>query len=491
MLGKMVRIPTGQRRGENFKLLKLGLLHLRNQDMRSFCAAMPKALRNPPCSRSSIKGMPFPAFHLPKAMKLSSFSLVASSLLSLVAAAPVTLLKRDNRWDYKNDKIYGVNIGGWLVLEPYITPSLFEAVSSGVPVDEYHYTEALGKEEAERRLQEHWSTWIREEDFKGMADVGLNFVRLPIGYWAFQLAEGDPYVQGQQEYLDKALEWCAKYGLKAWVDLHGAPGSQNGFDNSGKRGEIGWQNTTGYVDLTIQVLDQIASKYGGSNYSDVIIGIELLNEPLGSNLDFDELVDFYNKGYQLVRDNGNAPVIIHDAYLPDHTFDNVLNTEQDPNVWEVIVDHHHYQVFDVGSLSQSVDEHVSTACGWGQSENTEYHYTLCGEWTAALTDCAKWLNGAGRGARYDATFGGGNYIGSCDQLYTANYDYFTPEVISNYRRYVEAQMDSFLYGKNAGWVFWCWKTENTIEWDMQRLIGLGIIPQPFDDRQYPNQCGFD
>ena len=25
-----------------------------------------------------------------------------------------------------NEKIHGVNLGGWLVLEPYITPSLFE-----------------------------------------------------------------------------------------------------------------------------------------------------------------------------------------------------------------------------------------------------------------------------------------------------------------------------------------------------------------------------
>ena len=35
------------------------------------------------------------------------------------------------------------------------------------------------------------------------------------------------------------MGWCQELGLKVVLDLHGAPGSQNGFDNSGKRGEVG------------------------------------------------------------------------------------------------------------------------------------------------------------------------------------------------------------------------------------------------------------
>ena len=65
--------------------------------------------------------------------------------------------------------------------------------------------------------------------------MGLNFVRIPIGYWAFQLLDNDPYVQGQVQYLEKALGWARKNNIRVWIDLHGAPGSQNGFDNSGLR----------------------------------------------------------------------------------------------------------------------------------------------------------------------------------------------------------------------------------------------------------------
>jgi aryl-phospho-beta-D-glucosidase BglC (GH1 family) len=58
----------------------------------------------------------------------------------------------------------------------------------------------------------------------------LNHVRIPIGYWAYEVASGEPYIQGQREYLLKATDWAGKHGLKVIIDLHGVPGSQNGYD---------------------------------------------------------------------------------------------------------------------------------------------------------------------------------------------------------------------------------------------------------------------
>lgn len=56
----------------------------------------------------------------------------------------------------------------------------------------------------------------------------LNHVRIPIGYWAFEVGPGEPYITGQLPYLQKAISWAGTYGIKVIVDLHGAPGSQNG-----------------------------------------------------------------------------------------------------------------------------------------------------------------------------------------------------------------------------------------------------------------------
>nr|AGC67022.1 exo-1,3-beta-glucanase [Wickerhamomyces anomalus] len=426
-------------------------------------------------------------------MLISTF--IISSLLSIALANPIPsrggtqFYKRGDYWDYQNDKIRGVNLGGWFVLEPFITPSLFEAFENqgqDVPVDEYHYTKALGKDLAKERLDQHWSSWIVEADFQSIAGAGLNFVRIPIGYWAFQLLDNDPYVQGQESYLDQALEWAKKYDIKVWIDLHGAPGSQNGFDNSGLRDSYEFQNGDN-TQVALDVLQYISNKYGGSDYGDVVIGIELLNEPLGSVLDMGKLNDFWQPGYHNLRNTGSSQnVIIHDAFQTWDYFNDKFHT---PDYWNVVIDHHHYQVFSPGELSRSVDEHVKVACEWGANSTKENHWNLCGEWSAAMTDCTKWLNGVGRGSRYDQTFDydpsqNQNYIGSCQG--SQDISTWDDDKKSNYRRYIEAQLDAF--EKRSGWIFWTWKTETTLEWDFQKLSYYGIFPSPLTSRQYPGQC---
>lgn len=409
-------------------------------------------------------------------------------LLSLLSSATAALAlslphKRTTLWDYQNDKVQGVNLGGWFVLEPYITPSLFEKFGSDIPVDEYHYTQQLGKDAAKEALLAHWLLWYTEEDFKNIKEAGLNHVRIPIGYWAFELLDNDPYVQGQEKYLDKAIEWARNNDLKVWIDLHGAPGSQNGFDNSGLRDTIGFQSDTN-VGVTLTVLQKIFDKYGAWDYEDVISGIELLNEPLGPSIDMNQLGQFYQWAYTNMRSVSVNNVIVHDAFEAFNYWDDKLTNDQ--GYWDVVVDHHHYQVFSAGELSRTIDEHISVACGWGLGAKTESHWNVAGEWSAALTDCALWLNGVGRGARWLGDYDGSPHYGSCDAYTSA--DNWTDDYKVNVRKYIEAQLDAF--EQTGGWIFWNWKTEGAVDWDMQALISAGVFPQPLDDRQYPNQCGF-
>lgn len=69
--------------------------------------------------------------------KVTSSTVAAAALLATVGnAAPATplsgLSKRDLPFDFGNEKVRGVNLGGWLVLEPWITPSIFEATPGNV-----------------------------------------------------------------------------------------------------------------------------------------------------------------------------------------------------------------------------------------------------------------------------------------------------------------------------------------------------------------------
>lgn len=72
----------------------------------------------------------------------------------------------------------------------------------------------IGTDVSTQLLQNHWKHFITEDDFKDIAAKGLNFVRIPIGYWAITPLQGDPYSQGAYEYLGKALDWAQSAKLK-------------------------------------------------------------------------------------------------------------------------------------------------------------------------------------------------------------------------------------------------------------------------------------
>ena len=123
-------------------------------------------------------------------------------------------------FDYNSQKVRGVNLGGWLVAEPWITPSLFESAGEAA-IDEYTLAQTLGKDAALSLLSGHWSSFITAGDLSAIAGAGLNHVRIPIGYWSVSPVDGEPYVQGALDYLDQAIGWAGGAGLKVIIDLHG------------------------------------------------------------------------------------------------------------------------------------------------------------------------------------------------------------------------------------------------------------------------------
>lgn len=392
-------------------------------------------------------------------------------------------------FDYEHDKIRGVNLGGWLVLEPYITPSMFNQGwnASNIPVDEFHFTQFLGKEKALEVLEPHWDSWIQESDFQNLADWGFNFARIPVGYWAFLSREEDPYVQGQLKYLDRSIEWARTYGIKVWIDLHGVPGSQNGFDNSGLRDSWEWQNPEWKnLNDTYRVLDMIIERYGGEEFNNVVIGIEPVNEPLGPIMGEDNIVNYYNQSYQMIRKKNPAQgAIFHDGFFDSFITNEWLNL---PDFYNVIIDHHRYQVFEMAQLERSIDEHISSACKVGKDMKAlENKWHVVGEWSAAMTDCTPLLNGVYRGSRYGGSYNSSAAIGSCEGI--NDITQWTDVQKNNTRMYVEAQLDSYEYG-GSGWVIWCYKTENALEWDLSKLVSHGLFPNPATDRQFKNQCEF-
>lgn len=94
--------------------------------------------------------------------------------------------------------------------------------------------------QARQVLEKHWDNFITESDFIWMAGVGINTVRLPLGYWHIGTGEqewntGTLYETVRAQYVGawprvlRAVSLAEKYGIGVLIDLHAAPGSQNGM----------------------------------------------------------------------------------------------------------------------------------------------------------------------------------------------------------------------------------------------------------------------
>jgi glucan 1,3-beta-glucosidase len=116
-----------------------------------------------------------------------------------------------------------------------------------------------------------------------------------------------------------------------------------------------------------------------------------------------------------------------------------------------LLTHSDNSILVVTSPSQSVslDEagHIRSACGNAgplSDFNKNQLWTIVGEWTPAMTDCAKYLNGRGVGARYDGSIRqGAPRYGSCAGK-TGKGSTFSQEYKDFLRKSWEAQVSAYI-----------------------------------------------
>lgn len=265
-------------------------------------------------------------------------------------------------------------------------------------------------------------------------------------------------------------------------------GSQNGFDNSGRLGAINWQKSDKGAKKTIKTIKALSERY--AKFTDVVTAIQPVNEPMGSNnaLDMGQVKKYYYDAWGTVRDSNNdTAVVIHDAFQDmDNYWNGFMNAGS--GVWNVILDTHQYQIFSDDQVAMSPSAHITAACKLGKKIRSTDKWTIVGEWTGGITDCAQWLNGKGKGARYDGTFPGSTKHGSCNGKYKGSVKALSAADKKNIRSFIEAQLDA--YEQHTGWIFWTWKAESAPEWNMKALLADGLFPQPLCHRKHPNQCSF-
>ncbi|PKA59482.1 hypothetical protein AXF42_Ash016506 [Apostasia shenzhenica] len=174
---------------------------------------------------------------------------------------------------------------------------------------EFQVTNGYGTANASSVMKEHWNSFIVEDDFKFLSENGLTAVRIPVGWWIrFDENPPHPFVGGSLKALDNAFSWAEKYNVKVILDLHAAPGSQNGWDHSGTRdGLQSWGQTDDTIVQSVATIDFLASRYANRSG---LYAVELINEPLAPGVTLDCLQNYYQAGYNAVRTHSNVHVIM-------------------------------------------------------------------------------------------------------------------------------------------------------------------------------------
>lgn len=417
---------------------------------------------------------------------------------------------------YGSIPIRGVNLGGWLVLEPFITPSFFEKYDPSLNiVDEWTLTEYLtttnGISGVKKLLEAHYSTFITEETFKEIKEAGLDHVRIPIGYWAVKTWEGDNFLPLiSWRYLLRGIEWARKYGIRVNLDLHSLPGGQNGWNHSGRQNVLNWLNNENgdiYGQRSLEVHAALAEFFSQPRYTNLVTIYGLANEPRMSGLNENKVIEWTKNAYNMVRSKGFQGVIsFGDGFRGVGAWHGEFEAESFP---KMALDVHQYTIFDNGLLQLSHSEKMKFVCNvWTNdmrhSTNliTGHGPTFVGEWSQADNDCTKYLNNVGAGSRWE----GDLYQPNPDKLSwmacngntdcTCSLSNVDPQTYSPaYKQFLldfaEAQMDSF--ENNGGWgsIYWTWDTERieSSQWSYKKSRDAGTMPRVAYERAYKCSMG--
>lgn len=377
------------------------------------------------------------------------------------------------------DVIRGVNIGGWLILEQWMNSDVFTGTNA---TDQFSFDQTLN---ATAKLHDHWSTFFTENDVKTIASYGINALRIPIGYWAYDHSNTS-YITGADAYLEQAILWARAAGLVVLVDCHGSPGSQNGFDNSGRAGEVAWQDDHN-LNKSISILQTMARKYGAKEYADVVYAIELVNEPISwDQNNFDKTQRWAQQAYHAVKaasTNKALMVIMHDAFMGPSQWETVgaaVNGNATKDKAHFALDVHLYQNQEAADSLLTQAGHITKACNWTQSQLLPANSSLpvfVGEFSAATNICAN-PNGT--------TLAGSTcYTDGCQCSSNVPIQYWQQPLVDATRRFMEAEMDVFERSAR-GWFLWAYKGPGA--WGLDNLVKYGAVGKSVTERKFPGQC---
>ncbi len=205
----------------------------------------------------------------------------------------------------------GINLGGWLVEEPWMEPFVTDApAGSAYPNNKDHVSiwstakSRFGQTGMEQIRDAFRQAWITPADFDRMQAAGMNCVRVPF------LASLADEPNGLR-WLDNAVNWAGQHSMYVILDMHGMPGSQSKEAHTGQAGTPEFFTNEANVRSAMAIWSQIASRYKNNP---AVAGYDMMNEPMGTP-NSDTLYVVEDHLYRAIRSvDTNHIVFFEDGY---------------------------------------------------------------------------------------------------------------------------------------------------------------------------------
>lgn len=308
------------------------------------------------------------------------------------------------------DRIRGVNLSGWFILEPWVTPSLFAATGAS---NDAELQQILGSAAYNERIREHYETFISEADFKRMAAMGLNAVRIPLPWYAFGAQNDRETYISCIDYIDRAMEWAEKYDMYVLLDLATVPGGQGDSNGSPATPDVAdWHASASGRAAALATLERLAERYGEQ---DALLGIELLDSPVMSvrkniftmtdGIPSHYLRNFYRDAYEVIRRHmpSRKMVVFSDSGHPG-AWKRFMAGDQYQNI---VMDMHLYHYRDETAQDITTPKGLSSALNRNKDLIREAKRlgfsVIVGEWSGAAVLAGSSVTPEGRRA-YERVF---------------------------------------------------------------------------------------
>ncbi|XXG86487.1 hypothetical protein AAC387_Pa11g1374 [Persea americana] len=315
---------------------------------------------------------------------------------------------------------------------------------------DYQIANGYGHDKAKEVLTKHRKSFVTREDFRFLSEHGINAVRIPVGWWIAQdPSPPAPYIGGTLAALDRAFSWAQTFKIKCIIDLHAAPGSQNGMEHSASRdGSTDWPNSENILQ-SLNVIDFLSSRY--ANHP-ALLGIELLNEPSAPGVPLDVLVSYYWKGYQIVRKYASEAYVIFCQRIGNADPMELYKA----NIGDVktVVDLHYYNLFDAFFNNLSATDNIQFVYN-----NRQPQVQTLNNANGPLVFIGEWVN----------------------EWSVSNGDQ------AAYQQYGNAQLD--VYNEASfGWSYWTIKNARK-HWDFEwNILNKYLLLESSSSNQIPSNC---